>query len=161
VLLYLLFTVSALAAPAKKAPVRPPAAKPPTGWVAVPAKSGVPCRGKTAGKEWVVFADLDGNQTPDIARLQQNLGTHRVRLAVWMNGTESPVILDEKETLQAGNFLRLAPPGKRWLPGKKGRLVISKASLSYGACGVNEQVFHWSDDKGKFISTAVEPKNGK
>ena len=127
-------------------------------WRPLPANPRLPCKGKANGKELVVLADLDNNGTPDLARLQENKKTHRVRLAVWMNGSEKPVVLDDKEALKAGNFLRLQVPATRQAADTKKPVKVKFASLSYGACGVNEWVFQWDDAKGKMVPTAVVPQ---
>jgi hypothetical protein len=130
-------------------------------WRPLPANPRLPCKGKANGKELVVLADLDNNGSPDLARLQENKKTHRVRLAVWMNGSSTPVVLDDKEALKAGNFLRLQLPATRQAlgaDGKKAPLKIKFASLSYGACGVNEWVFQWNENKGKMVPAAVVPQ---
>jgi hypothetical protein len=130
-------------------------------WRPLPANPRLPCKGKANGKELVVLADFDNNGTPDLARLQENKKTHRIRLAVWMNGSTTPVVLDDKEPLKAGNFLRLQVPATRQAlgaAGKKTPLKVKAASLSYGACGVNEWVFQWDENKGKMVATAVVPQ---
>ena len=147
-------------------------------WRPLPANVRLPCKGKSSGKELVVLADLDNNGIPDLARLQENKKNHRIRLAVWMNGEKNPVVLDDREALQAGNFLRLELPGTRQILGQalvpvvpakgarkgkaaplqSGELKVKFASLSYGACGVNEWVFQWDAAKGKLVPTAVVPR---
>lgn len=130
-------------------------------WRAFPANPRLPCKGRVSGKELVVLADFDNNGTPDLARVQENKKTHRVRLAVWMNGENTPVVLDDKEALKAGNFLRLQVPATRealGAGGKKTSFKIKSASLSYGACGVNEWVFQWDEAKGRMVPTAVVPR---
>ena len=115
------------------------------------------CKVKGKKKEFVVLTDFDGDGALDIARLQENKKTHRMRVAVWMNGSAEPLVLREDDGSLGLSYLTLALPGERAAvsAGKKIKYKISLPSIAYGKCGSPEFIFQWDKARGKFTSAVV------
>lgn len=98
-----------------------------------------------------VIADFDGNGTRDIARLEQNVVTKAVRVAVWMNKSLSPSIAFEsnEDIGQALNLLAMPRTTPNFFEEKK---IKKYPALIYSSCAIFDAYFFWDAASKKFLS---------
>lgn len=126
-------------------------------WNPMPVTAKNSCKVKGKKKEFVIITDFDNDGTLDIARLLENKKTHKVRLALFMNGAEEPKFLFEDDATQGTNYLMLALPGDRTalVAGKKTKLAVKLPSMTYGLCGGRELLYQWDEKQGKFAAATM------
>ncbi|MGZ3653806.1 MAG: hypothetical protein ACXVB9_05575 [Bdellovibrionota bacterium] len=145
------------AKPKGKAPAPVKKAAPVGEWNPMAVTSKNSCRVKGKKKEFILITDFDNDGSLDIARLLENKKTHKVRLALWMNGAEEPKILFEDDAAPGTNYLMLALPGAReaMVAGKKTKYTIKFPSMAYGLCGGRELLYQWDEKQEKFSAITM------
>jgi hypothetical protein len=108
---------------------------------------------KSPPNGWEIHGDFDGNGKKDIARLEDNAQQKKRRLAVWLNGAGTPVVLEENILRSASDYLSVKAPGvfEPFIDSTdKTPVKVEFEAIATGTCESSEVIYYWDKATKKF-----------